>query len=126
MRGVTAAHKFEDQERVRRLRSVLHPWSARNPVAVREVDTHVSSILTIDPYRRDEESVSRLCHVHPEQGVDLECVTFEQGVPPFALLQGLLLGSRPVWAAHLRAAYAVPGLETGKAWPRGPLTHAAA
>ena len=60
-------------------RSVLHPWLARNPAAAREVDTHVSSILTIDPYRRDEESVSRLCHVHPEQGVDLECVTFEQG-----------------------------------------------
>ena len=105
-------------------RSVLHPWLARNPAAAREVDTHVSSILTIDPYRRDSTSVSRLCHVHPEQGVDLECVTFEQGVPPFALLQGLLLGSRPVWAAHLRAAYAVPGLETGKEWPRGPLTHA--
>ena len=33
-------------------------------------------IVTIDPYRRDEESVSRLCHVHPEQGVDLECVIF--------------------------------------------------
>ena len=82
------SQQFEDQERVRTLRSVLHPWSARNLVTVREVDTHVSSILTIDPYRRDEESVSRLCHVHPEQGVDLECVTsFEQGVPLRALRQ---------------------------------------
>ena len=45
--------KFEDQERVRRPRSVLHPWSARNLAAVREVDTHVSSILTMDPSRRE-------------------------------------------------------------------------
>ena len=41
-------------------------------------------------------------------------MTFEQGVPPRALLQGFLLGSRPGWAAHLRAAYTVPGLETDR------------
>ena len=87
---------------------------------VREVDTQRSSEYTIDPYRRDEESVSRLCHVHPEQGVDLECVLFRTGCTSSRVVQGLLPGIRPLWAAHLRAAFLVPGFETGKDVATGP------
>ena len=100
------------RESVRRLRSVRLPRPAHFFCTVREVDAQVSSKFTIDPYRRESASVSRLRHVHPEQGVDLECVLFRTGCSSPRVVQCFLPGSRPLRAALLRAAFLVPGLET--------------
>ena len=102
------------RESVRRLRSVRHPRPAHFFCTTREVDAQVGSRFTIDPYRRESASVSRLCHVHPEQGVDLECVLFRTGCTSPRVVQCFLPGSRPLRAALMRAAFFVPGLETDR------------
>ena len=75
--------------------------------SVREVDTHRQGISSMGPCRCDEESVRRLCHVHPEQVADLECDDdSEQGVPLRALRRfPVRPGSRSSDVAHLRVCF---------------------